>query len=468
MLFNWRNTRFKLIALVVLLLPYLILSFFSNPIADDFTYSARGRENDLLATLQYEYFNWNGRYFSNLLVLLNPMAFNSISLYKIAPLVQILSTTLTLGIFVYAIGFNTLKKIEIAIIAFILSLLFLCKMPIISEGIYWYTGAVTYETGNNLLLFFISLVILEHSNKIIFKSMFAHFLFSALILICAIGCNEITMLTSLSFLIIINLVVSVKKLKVNKTLLLYLLIASIFSAVVYFAPGNHVREGFAENKHMLLYSLQYSFLQTIRFALTWVTSPALLSVSLLYMISYHGIFRNIHLFKNSFNVNIIQILLFLFLSIFISIFPAYWSMGMLGQHRTLNIAYFSFILLWFILLTVALNKYERSFNNAIAIFSKHENKIIIAAFLFIMFEKNGYGALSDLFSGSAFRFNEQMNERVSLLESGDKIIGDTVYFEPIKDQPHTLFVLDIKEDCQHWSNKGYSIYYKVDKKIMKK
>lgn len=468
MLSKLENNQIRLTALLLLLLPYLILSFFCNPIADDFTYSARGRENDLLATLHYEYFNWNGRYFSNLLVLLNPMAFNSISLYKLAPLIQIITTLLAFAIFVYAISFDRLKKIEISITALLLTLLFLCKMPIISEGIYWHTGAVTYQTGNNLFLIFISLLILEHRNKLLLKSALMHFVLSALILICAIGCNEITMLTCLSFLVIVNLIVFIKKIKVTKTLLLYFIIATLFSAVVYFAPGNDVREGFAENKHLFWYSLEYSFLQTIRFALTWLTSPALLSISLLYIISYNTIFQKIPLFRNSFDLNIFQALLFLFLCIFISIFPAYWSMGILGQHRTLNIAYFSFIILWFILLTVALNKYERSFNNAMVIFSKHLNKIIIVAFLFLMFEKNGYGALSDLCSGSAHRFNKQMNERTSILQSGDKIIGDTIYFTAIKDKPKTLFVLDIKEDWQHWSNKGYAIYFRVDKKIMKK
>jgi hypothetical protein len=30
-----------------------------------------------------------------------------------------------------------------------------------------------------------------------------------------------------------------------------------------------------------------------------------------------------------------------------AVFPAYWETGLLGQHRTVNTAYFAFLVLWF-------------------------------------------------------------------------------------------------------------------------
>ena len=38
--------------------------------------------------------------------------------------------------------------------------------------------------------------------------------------------------------------------------------------------------------------------------------------------------------------------------IFFSSFLPYWVSGILGQHRTLNVAYFMFIILWFSTITV--------------------------------------------------------------------------------------------------------------------
>jgi hypothetical protein len=457
-----------LILLALLLVPYLLISIYCQPIADDFTYSIRGKENPLWPTLQYEYMHWNGRYFSNILVLLNPLAFDSIGIYKFIPIVLILATLASFLLFVYALCYEQLSKKIMVIISLILTLLYLYQMPIISEGIYWYTGAVTYQGGNILLLFFIALFILSNKGKYILRRKVVHHIVSGLLLVCTIGSNEISMLMSCSILLFTTVLLWLNKSVHFRTALLFLLLALICSAAVYLAPGNDFRESLSAEKHHFFHSLFYSAAQTARFSFKWIASLPLLAMSILYYFVHKENLLKIALFKHSFHVKPIYSLLSLLMVIFISVFPAYWTLGILGQHRTLNIAYFLFLILWFINLSVWFNRYKNALER-LHITTTQRKLLVISSIIMLVISKNGYAVVSDLISGKAASYNEQMNERLSIMQQSIKSKGDTIYLDELKNRPQSIFVLDINDNPEHWSNKGYSIYFKLEnKKVMKK
>jgi len=89
---NW----LALFSLVALLVPYIYLSFFIHPAADDYNYAVLTINNNWFSEYFNQYFTWNGKYSSNCLVLLNPIAFKSISIYRIIPLLLILLTFLSI------------------------------------------------------------------------------------------------------------------------------------------------------------------------------------------------------------------------------------------------------------------------------------------------------------------------------------------------------------------------------------
>ena len=424
-----------LLVLIVILIPYLLLSAYCSPIADDFTYSLRGKENPLFATLQHDFFHWNGRYFSNILVLHNPLVFDSLTGYKLIPVVLILLTLLSFHLFVYALSHEYLKKIEILTISLLLTVLFLYQMPLISEGIYWYTGAVTYQSGNFALLIFASLLILHYKRKFLFRSSVIHICISVSMLVITIGSNEISMLLCLSLLIILNVLAFLKKLKNKKTLFFFLLLTLTFSSLVFFAPGNHVREGYASEKHLFFKSLFYSLAQTARFTSQWILSLPLLGISVLYYFLHKNVLIKTELFSKSFFLTPLLSLFFLFFVVFISIFPAYWSMGILGQHRTINVAYFSFIVLWFINLSVFFNHFKNKVNKLAPLSPKAELLLIICIVLFLTWSRNSFTAISDLYSGRAEKFNNQMNDRLFMFVASQTGRWRIVRIDTVKGEP---------------------------------
>jgi hypothetical protein len=175
------------------------------------------------------------------------------------------------------------------------------------------------------------------------------------------------------------------------------------------------------------------------------------------------------LFSNSFYLTPLLSSAFLLLIIFVCVFPAYWSTGILGQHRTVNTAYFFFIILWFINLTVWINYFKNKANINFSLNNTIKLIFVLIIWLDISFTRNGYGAAMDIFYNKARNFDKQMTRRYQIIEQNKETDNEFIYFKPIQEKPNTLFVLDITDNPEHWLNRGYIIYFKSgQKKIMKR
>jgi len=449
-----------LISLILVLVPYLFISIYSNPAADDFTYAFKGKAPDFVQTLINEYFIWNGRYTSNVLVLINPLAFNSIICYKIAPVVIIFLTFLAYLLFVKVLTGSFFSKLDRLIGSLLLTLLFIYQMPIISEGIYWYTGAVTYQLGNICALTYASLIILFFKEQFVFRNKIVHVIFLTLILFLTIGFNEVIMIALLCFSCIL-LLIAFKKRSTQKSFVVYFFLITLMgSSIVYFAPGNDVRESFFPDNHDFVHSFFYSIAQTGRFFLKWISSVPLWLLTVLYFFWNRNLSKNIKLFSDSFYLSPVYSSFLLFFVIFIAAFPAYWSTGILGQHRTINVAYYLFVILWFINLTVWFNYYEGKLKNIKELNRKIRTVSLIVILITFLFTKNGYVTYIDIFSGKAKSFDKQMKDRYSLIKSSN----DTIWFKPIIDAPKSIFLYEITNNPNHWLNKCYAVYFECEEK----
>ncbi|MBI5538600.1 MAG: hypothetical protein HY951_00965 [Bacteroidia bacterium] len=459
-----KNNLIFLVSLVILIFPYIYLSFYANPAADDFTYAHKEKALDFFSTLINEYLNWNGRYTSNVFVLINPIAFNSFLFYKLIPVFIIVLTFLSYLLFVKTLLSDIVSNIISYIISLLLTLLFIYQMPIISEGIYWYTGAVTYQLGNIFALILICLLWQFVKRKFIFGNSIIHLMILTLILISAIGFNEVLMLLILFFSFVFLFIQFKNKLE-NKNLAIYIsIIALIFSLMVYLAPGNSIRESNFSNIHNLYHSVIYSIAQTGRFFVIWLSSVPLLLLSFLFFFLNKTLSSRLKIFSVSFYLSPVYSTLILFFILFISVFPAYWSTGMLGQHRTLNVAYYFFILFWFINLNVWFNYFENRLRN-IRSPNKKVNIFVICIILgFLAFSRNGYSSLTDMIYGKASSFNKQMNERYDIIKSSK----DTIFFKPIKNPSKCLLIYDISNNPEHWLNRCYTVYFNCENKTVVK
>jgi hypothetical protein len=463
--YSKRHTWLFLISVLLLFVPYFYISRYASPVADDFVYAANGKTNSFLSLQLSQYLGWSGRYIANMLVFINPLVYNSFLVYKLVPIVLIVLMVLSNHFFVETLMGKRQSGTQSFIITLLLSLLFFYQMPILSEGIYWYTGSVTYQLATVFGMLYISLLIRYTQGWLLLKSSVIHISLLILLLIISIGFNEVHMLALVLFGCISLFIVTKNKLPHKSLFICLLVVTVVFSCILIFAPGNENRANQAINNHRFFYSLGMSFAQTIRFFLDWVSSVPLLVLSFLYYFLNKKLSEDNRLFSASFYLSPQYTIALLFMIIFIAVFPPYWATGMLGQHRTLNVAYYLFLILWFINLTVCFNFYKNELAGIKPINSKMQTTLLAVIVVSMFFSKNGYDLLTDIFYGRAKAFDKQMTARYAQL----KLSADTVYFHPIQDPPQSLFLYDVKEDPTNWLNQSYNLYFECkDKSIIKK
>jgi hypothetical protein len=246
---------------------------------------------------------------------------------------------------------------------------------------------------------------------------------------------------------------------------LLFIVSLIASLLVICSPGNEVRAASFPERHQLLHSLLYSIAQSLRFLALWICDIPLLIASFLYIA-----FEKCFLFKHKLYISPIILISLLPLVIFISAFPAYWSTGILGQHRTLNVGYFFFLLLWFINLS-AWSEYFKN-KKFIAIASNFSAKYFIVLFTLMIFftfvTRNGNTALNDLFSGKAKKFDTEMKHRYAFLKAAHIRSEKNCLLDSLINKPASVFVLDISNDKNDWMNRGMAAYFGVNKVALKK
>ncbi|HSH65173.1 MAG TPA: DUF6056 family protein [Bacteroidia bacterium] len=356
-----------------------------------------------------------------------------------------------------------LGRLEEITISLFFTLLFLHQMPVLSEGIYWFTGVVTYQLATVFIVLYTSLLLSYTNGRIIFKNRRIHIFILTVFLITCIGFNEIYMIALVSFACISLFIVKKNKLKNEKFFSYIFFVTLLFAAVMFFAPGNDVRASQASNNHRFLSSVIFSIAQTIRFFLEWTSSlPLLISSTCYYFINKK--LATVPLFSSSFYLNPFYSVLLLFFVIFIAVFPPYWTTGILGQHRTVNVGYFLFLIVWFINLTVFFNRYKKELQVTKDINQQVGAILMCLLLVSLFFTKNGYDVLNDIFYKRAADYDLQMKKRYELMNT----TKDTIFFDPIIDPPKTLFLYDITNDPNDWLNRSYTLYFNCKNKVLVK
>lgn len=449
------KSHLLLFAVFLAILPYCYLSFFANPSSDDFGFAAQAKNNDLLFLIKQTYLYWNGRYVSNIFIYLNPISFDSLIGYKVVPVLIIILFCLANFICISQLIYKRKKVIQLAL-SLVLSLLFLHNMPIISEGIYWYTGSIIYMLGIIVLLFYFALLI-----KIIRENKKGGYtIFSIFLLFLACGFNEVLTLLIIFFLAVLLFLFYKNRFEGKKIILIQFLFSTLFVVLVVFSPGNAIRGEAYQNAHNFFHSFIYSVLQVGRFSFLWMASIPLFAASFIYFQVNKKVREENQLFKNSFYLNRWVSLLILLGVIFICVFPAYWATGILGQHRTLNVAYFFFLIMWFVNLTVWYNHYQ----NKLRFEFTNDIKIMLSMFLLvgIIATGNGYYSLKDIISGSAKKYDTQLKARFEILDKAKELEEKQVLIPQIRVQPKCLFVSDITNNPQDWTSEAYNLYFRID------
>ncbi len=454
------NFRIFLI-LVGILSPYIYLSFFAHPFADDFDFSHAGKILNFKDGFNYFYFKIQGRYASNLLFLICPLVYNWFLGYQLVPILLFILTFLSFYWFVSAISNRRIKGIHLLSYSMLLTALYIFQMPSVSQGFYWYVGSVSYQLGAVIALIHIASII-DFANKNYFINWYSHFFLSFILLVLAMGFNEVLMALLVAFYILLYFKSGQLK-SVNKNTWLFFLVVAIACFMVdILSPGTAKRAGYYTDNHHFIKSLFYTGIQSLRFLFDWMSNLPFILISVLFIPLSLFLSRRIQVFKNSFYFHPAIFSCVLFLDLFLCIFPPYWSTGILGQHRTINTAYFFFIILWFLNLNAWVNYFVEKKTMPQFHLSPKGYAITMLLVLFSFgTTKNGFYAFTDLFYGRVQAFDMEMNSRYETLKKAHLEKQENCYLKPINSRPPSLFFLDISPDPEHWSNKGYGLFFDV-------
>jgi len=442
----------------ILFVPYIILCFYAHPVADDFAFTPL---SPFWESQQKLYLQWNGRYSANFMAMVNPMLFHSLAGYRSVGLVLLLLVPLSVFFVLSCMAGRKLALLQKIFIAIIIAICILCLMPSLAEGIYWYSGSVTYTLGCIMAMFYIGTVVMYLKKDFIINRL-VHICLCVMFLFLAIGFNEVQMFLLLFGHVLLCL--SIKKEERFRSFpFLMLLFCALFSSFVFFSPGNHFRGSCYPLAHRFLYALFMSLLQILRYFFYWISYGPLLLGSILFapvskkLNKRSDLFQRLGEYKPSVLFSLLWVILFL------CIFPPYWSTGILGQHRTLNTACFFFVPSWFLFLH---SIYSR---NGIAEKTTQLLKrplqisltLILAAAL--LFSGNCGAALMELVTGKVTGFDKEMNNREAVLMAAKKQGLKEVLLPTLQYKPGTLFVLDIHPGHNYWVNKEYARFFELEK-----
>jgi hypothetical protein len=446
MKFLLRNSNFILIILLIAaLIPYLVICFYALPFADDFCYAWAATEKvSLVKKVLKQYSEWNGRYTSDTLVMLTPLASGSLLNYHLA-----LVVCLSSGVIVVLFSIRTFihEWLSSMAITLFVSVFYLCYQPNVTEGIYWYTGSVSWHLCNVVLISHLALLLHSFSKQGLIKSVMT--LCAGLLLFIGIGFNEIAAALAPSFYLFAVIVCYRSNTAHFKTVLSFFIIAVIASLLVFFSPGNMVRSAEFPNRYQLFHSLLFSLLQTGRFIITWASSVPFIGLSLLMVINAPK-FQNTFLAKFDYRI----ILLLLLFTVFAGAFMPYFGTGILGQHRTINFVFFWFIFLclWLVVSVSGNLSFVQKF--AISAAEKQISVFLIACVVIMIFTGNGGKIVADVCQNKFTLYHEDF-----LARQKEVIANPTKPVASLKNVPSVFQIVDAKPDNTWWVNNCIKKYY---------
>jgi hypothetical protein len=468
------KAHYKVISIGILLLsliPFVWLSFYSRPCSDDYNFSIdmiRMMEQGnasvfsvLKTAFQTDmsfYRSWNGLYVSGFLQAMQPGAYLGERNYYTGTLVLMLWMFFGTHYFV-----KTLFKVfeidhSVMATTVFMYAFFIHGMINTAQGLYWFCGAYDYIPFIFLTMM-ISALIMRYAyseGKGIF-----YIVLSVILSFINSGGNHITAFVNILILAVLTFFLIWKKKKYGS-------IATLITAIggfllVVFAPGTRVRMNEFESgdpittiiitaKRAMYLVRTQDYMRNGRF-LVYVVLLAL----------FAAVIRKNEKIR-SLKVN--PIILFLLFAMFYCAMLAvpYHAMGTFGAGRIKNIIWMAYMVLigiwWVYTLIWASAKYpfvEEKLNK-IASYDLRPFVVVICILL-VLFSKNMFSVIRELSDGTAQKFADQYEERYELMKKyrgSDEI----VVVDKIIDSPNLKFD-DISSDFNDWRNQSWYAYYLV-------
>lgn len=449
-----------------LMAPFFALSWFAKPSADDFSianlvnrYGYEGYQTEMFLT-------WTGRYTANAAeALLSPA--NTLP-YRIYPIIVLILLMVSVLSALRTFARNLISPAWIPVAALALCCLYLNVFPSLSEGLYWFPGALEYLSAACLTLlavtFMARLLQQRHGHRPLY---FAGALVSG-IAVC--GLNEI----SLGVMLAISITMLAYGLKIKRGALwmaALMLIFTAFSVFELMAPGNYARMSEFRDAGSMGMTLCGAASSLAKLLGLHFQNAAFVILSVLYIPFASGVFKKLKPAVRP--VHFALPFLATLVVIYTLYLPGWYGMGLPPPMRVHGLCSFVFIALWLITLTnlalwISLNRSHfqnispATFRAGIAVailltltdFGKDPGKEFF-------FRSNIPAACYDL----VFRtknWQQQHNHRIKEIEKAKSDGISKVWVPAFVNPPRTLFFVDMSRDPQHWINRNVAGYYQLE------
>jgi hypothetical protein len=464
-----------IILFIAALAPMFAISAYDHPYSDDYTFSVNIR--NVLAgggtawgvlkaaaqTTAGTFKSWQGSFSAVFLMCFQPEVFAE-GAYALVPFIMLGALIICTFKLLYTVISRCLKLGKKNVIYVGVPVLFVSTqcLPSISQGFYWYNGAVYYTFFYALMLLFVdALILCIKGERKTPKGAFTALLILAVVIG---GGNYVTAFACIitGFAIMAYCIAKKRlRLPVAVTALAVLLISFFISAL---APGNAVRQAKVTSINPLL-AILYSVLQAFADIAVWSTPVVILIFILLTPLLYKMASGLKYSFRRPWALLICSFLFFAAQNA-----PPYYAMNWAGDGRLRDIVFYSYVWLVLVNLFYYIGWFQRRPVRAVSGNAKAGRKlrpallICAAALLPVMmflppFRTAGIICAGDIAGGQAEAFSRVYFERLSLYE--DKNLPD-VSLPQLTARPKALFVDDIRSDPKDFRNKTMALYY--DKK----
>lgn len=450
-------TTLLIISGAYVLLPFLYITRYDHPSADDYGFANMFAQHDLGTVWKQQYLEWTGRYLMPVFFRMNPTCAHSLFGYRVAAFITILLFTGVIALVVNSLTRQYLTGRQSLGLSALLVGLYVAKTPSIPEAFFWFAGYSLYQFANIFFLLLLMALAKLHRQMKPDPGLAA---WSALLCIIIIGCNEVSMIMTLLLVFYIAGTNYTRYKKLPASLVVLCAICTICATIEIAAPGNYVRLN-AQHKSIgsIVWTITGSLSTTVIYGSQWI--GPLLAASVLYIPLFGmPIARRIAAAQERFDLSIRSFTWFLLSALaFLQIFIL-WTANGSSLGRILNVVWLFVIGGYFFLLQLLLNKYLARLE-LLERFRKGMAALGLGLFFACLLDiNNGIStAYIDIFSGKARAYDQELTDRAAQVSAAH---SDTCRVPALRDVPATIFFTDIRplnDSSGLWINLYYSQYW---------
>ncbi len=443
--------------LVLALAPLLYAGRYNHPSNDDY-FNAVWK--DYFGFQKWLYLHSTGRYFSSLIVSFTPLHWHSWTGYRMAAWLLIIALAAVMFLAVLRLCGKVAELSRRARYALAAGAVFVLFNGMASpeQGLYWYTGAMTYTLAALLFICFLSLCLRLDREVQVASIPLRAFAMAALLLLCVIGSNET--IIPLPFIVCGALAVYYRKsgsANLARFYIWLLLVCCIGAAAALLAPGNGERqEGIPRS---LAVALPSWLLFTKDMFLGWLREPFLQLYSIGALVAARRI-------KLRCRVPLwVAFVAPLVLTCAMTL-PGFWALGRMPPYRAQNIAYLFFLIFWAFFLIQLAGRMQPLWDDGRHLSRPLRELLGIAAAVCALQgfnvdelrrSSNYFLLAKNLAQGTLRHFDAEEEARYALLRHTS---ADSLVLQPLCYRHHnSLYFADISPDAHAFPNPEFAKFW---------